>query len=609
MAQQLDPHCGGNFVVKDGFVYFQAPGYGLYRVPCNGKTAAQQLDENCGYLVVADDGYIYFQAGDKGLYRVRSDAKKTGTAVKLDDHCGYLAVPGDGFVYFQSPGRGLYRVSCTAQKPGTAVQLDEHCEYLVAPPGEDFVYFQAGDYGLYRVSRTAQKSGTAVQLDKHGGYLVAPAGDDFVYFQAGNYGLYRVKKNAAGPGTAVQLDENCGDCLVVPGDGFIYFQSPKRGLYRVRSNASGPGTAVRLDEHCGFLTVSIDNYVYFEAPGYGLYRVPTKAAGTGSSVQLDENCGGWIAVPDDGYVYFQGGPDDDRLYRTLIPNPFPPPPGYQITVQDQYVVNTVLDPDIDSKKAAITNLLNQANADSSDTLFLNFTSGASSGAYPDAVAGRINDPVKNYINALTVNNRLGTIVMDFPNSDFINAIIDCNSISPFSTQDWMNNAAYDNKPLSRITIPGTHDSCTSEASKMSKCQNLKLDEQLAAGIRFIDIRCRLFENKFELHHGIEYLNLNFDYVIEVCEKFLTDNSSECIIMSVKEEHDPAGNTKTFEEVFNEYAAACSVPWYRGNTIPTLSQVRGQIVLARRFYIEPGSDPQQWGLDMSVWSENATFTYP
>ena len=80
-------------------------------------------------------------------------------------------------------------------------------------------------------------------------------------------------------------------------------------------------------------------------------------------------------------------------------------------------------------------------------------------------------------------------------------------------------------------------------------------------------------------------------------------------MSVKEEHDPAGNAETFQQVFTGYIQSNIKSWYLGNTIPALSEVRGKIVLLRRFYIEPKSQPTIWGIDLSAWPENTTFTSP
>ena len=146
---------------------------------------------------------------------------------------------------------------------------------------------------------------------------------------------------------------------------------------------------------------------------------------------------------------------------------------------------------------------------------------------------------------------------------------------------------------------------------MSKCQNLTLLEQLQAGIRFIDIRCRHFKDTFELHHGVESLGMDFTYVLDTCRDFLRDHGEECIIMSVKREHQSEGNQKTFQQVLADYIQTYSnvLAWYRGNTIPELDAVKGKVVLFRRFYLMSGSDCTQWGIDLSHWPDDATFIWP
>lgn len=208
----------------------------------------------------------------------------------------------------------------------------------------------------------------------------------------------------------------------------------------------------------------------------------------------------------------------------------------------------------------------------------------------------------------TSRNRLGTVAMDFPKDDLIAAIIGHNATSQSAPANWMSGINA-NKKLSEISIPGTHDTCTWKATPISRCQNRTLPEQLAAGVRFIDIRCRHYKDKFELHHGSEYLGMDFGYVLKSCRKFLTDQPQECIVMSVKEEHDAADNKKTFEQVFNKYVATDAGLWHLGNTIPTLGAVRQKVVLLRRFYISPDSNPAQRGIDLTAWIDNATFTWP
>ena len=85
--------------------------------------------------------------------------------------------------------------------------------------------------------------------------------------------------------------------------------------------------------------------------------------------------------------------------------------------------------------------------------------------------------------------------------------------------------------------------------------------------------------------------------------FLKANPTETVIMSVKEEYDASGNTRTFEQTFDSYVAKNTSRWLPGTGIPKLGDARGKIVLLRRF----GARGLPKGIDASVWPGNATFT--
>lgn len=159
--------------------------------------------------------------------------------------------------------------------------------------------------------------------------------------------------------------------------------------------------------------------------------------------------------------------------------------------------------------------------------------------------------------------------------------------------------------LSKLSIPGTHDSGAmyEPFPGTAKCQNLTLAQQLNAGIRFLDIRCRHVDNAFAIHHGQVYQNINFDDVLNAVIGFLNAHPTECVLMSVKEESDPSGNTRTFEATFDSYVQKNPARWYLADTIPTLSQAQGKIVLLRRF--GAGSLPK--GIPATNWADNTTFT--
>ncbi len=160
-------------------------------------------------------------------------------------------------------------------------------------------------------------------------------------------------------------------------------------------------------------------------------------------------------------------------------------------------------------------------------------------------------------------------------------------------------------PLSQFSIPGTHDSgaLVEPVSGTAKCQNLSLGDQLNAGVRFLDIRCRHLNNAFAIHHGSVYQNMNFDDVINAVTGFLNSNPGESVIMSVKEEHTASGNTRSFEATFDWYVAKNPGLWRLDSGIPTLSQARGKIVVFRRF----GAGALPKGIDASNWPDNTTFS--
>ncbi|HVI45170.1 MAG TPA: phosphatidylinositol-specific phospholipase C [Chitinophaga sp.] len=176
-------------------------------------------------------------------------------------------------------------------------------------------------------------------------------------------------------------------------------------------------------------------------------------------------------------------------------------------------------------------------------------------------------------------------------------------MASWSLNNWMTTLP-DYYSLSRISVPGTHDSGARNEPfpGTAKTQTLSIADQLNGGIRFLDVRCRHIGNAFAIHHGSIYQNLNFDDVLNACNAFLNSNPGETILMSVKEEYDPTDNTRSFEATFDAYVAKNPSRWYLGETIPTLGNVRGKIVLVRRF----GATAAK-GINVTNWADNATFS--
>ena len=73
----------------------------------------------------------------------------------------------------------------------------------------------------------------------------------------------------------------------------------------------------------------------------------------------------------------------------------------------------------------------------------------------------------------------------------------------------------DSHLLSQLSLPGTHDTCAlynGFSFGFAKCQAWALADQLNAGIRFIDIRCRHLGDRFAIYHGVIDQRISFDDV-------------------------------------------------------------------------------------------------
>lgn len=160
------------------------------------------------------------------------------------------------------------------------------------------------------------------------------------------------------------------------------------------------------------------------------------------------------------------------------------------------------------------------------------------------------------------------------------------STNEISAKNWLQTVP-DNVYVSQLSIPGTHESSAlyEGLSNTAKCQNLDIDKQLEIGVRYLDIRCRHFKNKFTIHHGPIYQHKNFSDVLSICKKFLQENPSEFIFMSIKDEHTAEENNRYFYQTFEEYVTnEANGLFFTEDRIPTLGEVRGKIILIRRFVV-------------------------
>ena len=161
--------------------------------------------------------------------------------------------------------------------------------------------------------------------------------------------------------------------------------------------------------------------------------------------------------------------------------------------------------------------------------------------------------------------------------------------------DWMEDAD-DSLLLSDMVIPGTHDSATKycQLAFITKCQGLTIGDQLAAGFRYLDIRLGDDgQGHLELYHGFTHAktgafgdNLTLEAVLADCYTFLSAHPTETVIFCVKQEHGDA-SVAEFQRLLDAAIREKPERWLLTDTIPTLGEARGKLVLMRRYEDEAG----------------------
>jgi 1-phosphatidylinositol phosphodiesterase len=156
--------------------------------------------------------------------------------------------------------------------------------------------------------------------------------------------------------------------------------------------------------------------------------------------------------------------------------------------------------------------------------------------------------------------------------------------------------------LWELTIPGTHDSCSRHGGASKQTQTLDIAGQLAAGIRFFDIRLEDDAGVFRVFHDEvdQHLELEAD-VLAPMRDFLAGHPGETLIMSAKREGSE-GDDATFARDFEALAARRPGDFRPGADFPVLEAARGKIVLIRRY----AGGSAGIAAEPAGWANNATF---
>ena len=181
---------------------------------------------------------------------------------------------------------------------------------------------------------------------------------------------------------------------------------------------------------------------------------------------------------------------------------------------------------------------------------------------------------------------------------------------------WMSRIS-DDTPLGALSIPGTHNAPTHHNAPPSvRCQAVSPMEQLKNGVRFFDLRVQVPEpydvnsDKLVLVHAVFPISLTgtkyFRGLYEDMTKFLKENPSETLVVSLKREGSGKGTDQQFSQILKKHYTNPR-EWYTEPRVPLLGEVRGRLVLLRRFVLDEPLKKEWngkgWGIDAHEWADN------
>lgn len=184
----------------------------------------------------------------------------------------------------------------------------------------------------------------------------------------------------------------------------------------------------------------------------------------------------------------------------------------------------------------------------------------------------------------------------------------------------------DDVNLAQLSLVGTHNSgCYHTALPSVQCQGASITDQLNNGVRFLDIRAgrpslgglggllgSSDPDDLQVIHGSFPARIPKAFPLEDAlgevYQWIESHPSETVILSLKGEGQTWEKDDFAELVWAKYLEKDQGRYYLGGQIPRLGDVRGKIVLFRRFAIG-GQDllnrSHGMGIDAHWWNYNTT----
>lgn len=174
----------------------------------------------------------------------------------------------------------------------------------------------------------------------------------------------------------------------------------------------------------------------------------------------------------------------------------------------------------------------------------------------------------------------------------------------YDLKNWMKNLDQNTK-ICDVNLPGSHDSAAISSIRHTPwaCHQHKIIDQLNGGVRMLDVRIKVIGtsspfNFITCHGTFGFYPENNEYqslisLLDECKRFLTDNPSETIVMSLKiDDYNEIENNdqlktaavKDLGELVGKYPINLMYSPVQPKSIPTIKEAKGHICLLNR--IEP-----------------------
>lgn len=169
----------------------------------------------------------------------------------------------------------------------------------------------------------------------------------------------------------------------------------------------------------------------------------------------------------------------------------------------------------------------------------------------------------------------------------------------------------DERLLSDVVLPGTHDSVSFYGWPVAQCQSpdQPLFNQLMSGIRALDVRQAVVDGVLIAYHGIAPQRTSFSAILHTLYHFLREHPRECLVVSVKQEDSANTPPRVFSRLVREEIERSQGGmgmWWLENRIPRLGEVRGRCIMFSRF----GGDGREWeggleglGIHPTIWPDS------